>query len=119
MPLAPLPLAYRRGRRVNAADIDTAGRRLGEPDDPDWDGKDILPAYNHTDRPPKYDSSGVLPQGYICPHGINPGDDSVAADAEALPVAEQTLTDTTSAIHSERVEHAPFAPHHVFPDASS
>lgn len=110
-PLAPLPSAYRPGRRVNAADTDAAGRRFGGPDDPDWDGKDVLPAYNNIDRPPKYDFGGMPPQGYIHPPGTNPRDTSFAADAEALPVAEQPWAGITGSGQSDRVE-PPSAPHH-------
>ncbi|KAG2135390.1 uncharacterized protein EDB93DRAFT_827101 [Suillus bovinus] len=87
--LTPLPSAYRPDRRVNAADTDSSGRRIGAPDDPDWDGKDILPAYDIYDRPPKYDSGGSMPhaQGYIPPSGSHPRDDTVVANTEVIPVA--------------------------------
>jgi hypothetical protein len=120
MPLAPLPSAYRPSRRVNAADTDAAGRRFGEPDDLDWDGKDILPAYNNFDRPPKY-NSGVAPtRGYIRPLGANTGNYSVTVDAEALPVAEpeQPSADITGASHTDRVDPTPPAPRHGFIDAT-
>lgn len=107
-PLAPLPSAYRRNRRVNAADTDASGRRLGLPDDPDWDGKDILPAYNNIDRPPKYDFSGVPPQEYIHTHGANQSNDSAAAEVAALPTTEQPSTDVTNASH---LEPTPSTPH--------
>jgi len=110
-PLAPLPSVYRPGRRVNAADTDADGRRFGEPDDPYWDGKDTLPAYNNIDRPPKYDIYEAPPQVNFRSPGTNPGDDSVVADAEALSVVEQPLADITSASDSGRVEPAPSALH--------
>ncbi|KAH7922276.1 hypothetical protein BV22DRAFT_670055 [Leucogyrophana mollusca] len=53
-PLTPLPAAYRPDRRVRAADTDAGGRRLGAPDDGDWDAKDALPAYDNIGGPPKY-----------------------------------------------------------------
>lgn len=87
--LAPLPSVYRPDRRVNAADTDSAGRRIGRPDDLDWDGKDVLPAYSKSDRPPKYDLGGVPPaQGYTPPTGNNPRGDTVVASTEAIPVIE-------------------------------
>jgi len=53
-PLTPLPAAYRPDRRVRAADTDAGGRRLGIPEDGDWDAKDALPAYDNVGGPPKY-----------------------------------------------------------------
>ncbi|KAF9219850.1 hypothetical protein BS17DRAFT_788501 [Gyrodon lividus] len=53
VPLAPVPAVYRPDRRVRAADTDAEGRRLG-PAGEDWDGKDILPAYDNISGPPKY-----------------------------------------------------------------
>ena len=111
MPLAPLPPVYRRDRRVTAADTDAFGRRLGGPDDPDWDGKDVLPAYNNIDRPPKYE---VPSQEYTPPAGANPGDDSVVADTEALPVVEHSSPTMTRTSYS-----APSAPPHGFLQAHS
>lgn len=88
--LTSLPSAYRPDRRVNAADTDSAGRRTGGPDDPDWDGKDILPAYNIYDRPPKYDFGGSVPpaQGYTPPAGSHPRDDAVVASTGAISGVE-------------------------------
>ncbi|KAG1750497.1 uncharacterized protein EDB91DRAFT_692565 [Suillus paluster] len=119
MPLAPPPSVYRPNRRVNAADTDAAGRRFGGPDDPDWDGKDMLPAYNNIDRPPKYDFGGVPAQGYSPPAGNYPGDDSVVAGTEALPHVDQSLTSMTRTSHSDGVDSAPSAPHHEYPQAPS
>lgn len=87
--LTPPPLVHHHDRRVNAADTDSAGRRIGGPDDPDWDGKDILPAYNEYDRPPKYDFGGVPPtQGYTASAENYPRNHTVAASTEATPVVE-------------------------------
>jgi hypothetical protein len=89
MHLAPLPSVYRPDRRVNAADTDSAGRRIGGPDDLDWDGKDILPAYNTFDRPPKYDFGGVPPaRGYTPPTRNHSRDDTVVASTGAIPAVE-------------------------------
>lgn len=111
--LAPLPSVYRTDRRVHAADIDSAGRRIGGPDDPNWDGKDILPAYNKFDRPPKYDFGGVPPaQGYTPPAGNYPRDDTVVASTEAIPVVEdpsQSLTSVRTG-RSDRVDSPLSAP---------
>ncbi|KAL4077878.1 hypothetical protein J3A83DRAFT_1683975 [Scleroderma citrinum] len=63
-PLAPVNATYRLGqRRVRAADTDADGRRLGRPDDPEWDGKDVLPAYDKVGSPPKYFASEQYPFG--------------------------------------------------------
>lgn len=87
--LTPLPSVYHPDRRVNAADTDSAGRRTGGPDDPDWDGKDMLPAYNKFDRPPKYDFGGVPPaQGHAPSVGNHPRNDTIVASTEAIPVVE-------------------------------
>ncbi|KAG2112669.1 uncharacterized protein F5147DRAFT_74064 [Suillus discolor] len=94
--LTPLPSAHRPDRRirpdrrVNAADIDSAGRRTGGPDDPDWDGKDILPAYNIYDRPPKYEFGGSVPPVQECtpPAVSHPPDDAVVESTGAIPAVE-------------------------------
>lgn len=92
MHLAPLPPVYRPDRRVNAADTDSAGRRIGGPDDLDWDGKDILPAYNKLDRPPKYDFGGVPPtEGYTAPTGNHPRDNTTVASTEVIPVENRFM----------------------------
>lgn len=57
LPLTPLPASYRPSRRVRAVDTDAGGRRGGHPDDPDWDGKDVLPVYDNVGSPPKYHES--------------------------------------------------------------
>ncbi|KAG2143653.1 hypothetical protein DEU56DRAFT_791751 [Suillus clintonianus] len=119
MPLAPLPSVHRPNRRVNAADTDSAGRRFGGPDDPDWDGKDILPAYNKFDRPPKYDFSGVAAQGYIPPAENHPRDNAVVASTEAIPVVEDQNLASVGTDRSDGVDSAPSAPRHEYLQAHS
>lgn len=78
--LTPLPAAYRSDRRVHAADVDAHGRRLG-PSGEDWDGKDALPAYDNSDRPPKYVDLGGSHGGPAPPH--------VDSQSAATPIGEQ------------------------------
>ncbi|KAG1857740.1 hypothetical protein DFJ58DRAFT_326307 [Suillus subalutaceus] len=111
--LTPLPSVYHPDRRVNAADTDSAGRRTGGPDDPDWDGKDILPAYNKFDRPPKYDLGGVLPaQGYTPSAGNHPRNDTVMASTEAIPVVEDQSMASVRTGPSDGDDSALSAPRH-------
>ncbi|KAG1751815.1 hypothetical protein EDB19DRAFT_1202291 [Suillus lakei] len=117
--LAPLPSVYRPDRRVNAADTDSAGRRIGGPDDPDWDGKDTLPAYNKFDRPPKYDFGGAPAQGHTPPDGNHPRDDIVVANTEVIPVAEVLSLAFVRTGRSDGVDSAPSAPRHEYPQAPS
>ncbi|KAG0698542.1 hypothetical protein DFH29DRAFT_877902 [Suillus ampliporus] len=119
MHLAPLPSVYRPDRRVNAADTDPAGRRLGRPDDPNWDGKDILPAYSNIDRPPKYEFGGVPAHRYTPPAGDHSGDNSVVAGTEAPPAVEQSSTSMTSASRSDGVDSTQSTPHHEYPQTPS
>lgn len=64
--LAPVPAAYQPDRRVRAADIDAQGRRLG-PTGEGSDGKEVLPAYDNFDRPPKYVEASLSHGGSPCP----------------------------------------------------
>ncbi|KAG1873839.1 hypothetical protein F4604DRAFT_1955488 [Suillus subluteus] len=113
--LTPPPSIYHPDRRVNAADTDSAGRRTGGPDDPDWDGKDILPAYNKFDHPPKYDLGGVLPtQGSSA--GNHPHNDTVMASTEAIPVVEDQSVASVRTDPSDGDDSALSAPRHEAPN---
>ncbi|KAG2131878.1 hypothetical protein BD769DRAFT_1666345 [Suillus cothurnatus] len=118
--LTPLPLVHVPDRRVNAADVDSAGRRIGGPDDPDWDGKDMLPAYNKFDRPPKYDFGGVPPaQGYTPSAGNHPRNDTVVENTATIPVVEDPSAASVRTGPTEGDDSALSAPRHEYPQAPS
>ncbi|KAG2078641.1 hypothetical protein BDR04DRAFT_1226574 [Suillus decipiens] len=118
--LTPLPSVYLPDRRVNAADIDSAGRRIGGPDDPDWDGKDILPAYNKFDRPPKYNFSGMpSAEGYTPPAENYSRDATIVANTEAIPAVEGQSVASERIGHSNRDDSVLSAPRHEYPQTPS
>lgn len=119
--LTPLPSAYLPDRRVNAADIDSAGRRIGGPDDPDWDGKDILPAYNKFDRPPKYNFGGGMPSAeeYTPPAENYSRDATVMANTEAIPAVEDQSVVSERIGRSDGDDSVLSAPRHEYPQTSS
>ncbi|KAL4077881.1 hypothetical protein J3A83DRAFT_4217531 [Scleroderma citrinum] len=54
IPLSGVEAAYRPRGHVRAADTDADGRRLGTPDDPEWNESDVLPKYDKCGGPPSY-----------------------------------------------------------------
>lgn len=93
VPLASVDSMYRSNqRRVHAVDTDAEGRRLGRPDDPEWNGKDALPAYDKTGSPPKYIASEQYAFGSQAPYQPQPAGALVAMPTPYVPISDSGAT---------------------------
>ncbi|KAG9310802.1 hypothetical protein JVU11DRAFT_8654 [Chiua virens] len=118
--LAPVPAAYHPAAHgVRAVDTDAYGRRIG-PGGEGWGGKDVLPAYDNFDRPPKYLEAGwsqpgppqPTEQSVVTP-SVN-GEQSGAAHLDPTPCYPQD-NDAQSTNNTHVAGGGSPAPQHALP----